>query len=223
MISSQKDTAEALRTFGHRLIDQMADYLEGIESRPVSTPKQPHELARHFAEPLPREGKPAEEVWDEVWNLVVKDSIHFASPMYMGHQVAPPLPHAVLADTLASLLNQSLAVWEMSPTGTLVEAQVVRWLLGLLGFPASADGTLVSGGSVANLTGLLRCAGNSLPGMLGRRRGPYACARPSGLRRRLSGGQRRSSAHASPRLEHGYGRRRYCTAPLRNRASAVSM
>jgi L-2,4-diaminobutyrate decarboxylase len=164
MIPSQKENAEALRTFGHRLIDQMADYLEGIERRPVSTPKQPHELARQFADPLPPQGKPAEEVWDDVWSFVVKDSIHFQHPMYAGHQVAPPLPHAVLADTLASLLNQSLAVWEMSPTGTLVEAQVVRWLLGLLGFPAGANGTLVSGGSVANLTGLLAARESRFPG-----------------------------------------------------------
>jgi hypothetical protein len=50
------------------------------------------------------------------------------------------LPHAVLADALASLLNQSLAVWEMSPTGTPVEAQVIRWLCELLGYPPTRTG-----------------------------------------------------------------------------------
>lgn len=156
--------AEALRSAGHDLIDRMADYLAGIESRPVSTPLSPAELERRFDEPLPREGRPAGEVWDEVWRDVVGSAIHFAHPMYMGHQVAPPLPHAVLADTLASLLNQSLAVWEMSPTGTLVEERVVRWLADALGFPASAAGTLVSGGSVANLTGLLAAREARFPG-----------------------------------------------------------
>jgi L-2,4-diaminobutyrate decarboxylase len=156
--------AEALREHGHRLIDQMADYLATVDERPVSTPHAPGELARTFAEPLPRTGRPADEVWDDVWERVVGDAIHIAHPMYMGHQVAPPLPHAVLADTMVSLLNQSLAVWEMSPTGTVVEAQVMRWLVDAAGFPATAEGTLVSGGSVANLTGLLAAREARFPG-----------------------------------------------------------
>jgi L-2,4-diaminobutyrate decarboxylase len=99
-----------------------------------------------------------------VWERVVGDAIQLAHPMYMGHQVAPPLPHAVLADTLASLLNQSVAVWEMSPTGTPVEQQVVRWMRELVGFPDRRDGTFVSGGSAANLTGLLAAREAVFPG-----------------------------------------------------------
>lgn len=156
--------AEALREAGHRLIDRMADYLAEIEQRPVSTPRAPAELERRFDQPLPRAGRPAEAVWDDAWSDVVADAIHLAHPMYMGHQVAPPLPHAVLADALASLLNQSVAVWEMSPTGTPVEAQVVRWLADAVGYPASAAGTLTSGGSAANLTGLLAAREARFPG-----------------------------------------------------------
>lgn len=156
--------AETLREHGHRLVDRMAGYLAGLEARPVSTPRSPAQVRSRFDEPLPREGRPAGEAWDDAWELVVGDAIHLAHPMYMGHQVAPPLPHAVLADALASLLNQSLAVWEMSPTGTVAEARVVRWLAELAGFPADADGTLVSGGSVANLTGVLAAREARFPG-----------------------------------------------------------
>jgi L-2,4-diaminobutyrate decarboxylase len=149
---------------GRDLLERMVEYLTTVEDRPVSTPRSPSELAERWAVPLPRSGQPAAEVWDEVWDGVVGDAIHLAHPMYMGHQVAPPLPHAVLADTLASLLNQSVAVWEMSPTGTPVEVQVVAWMRELLGYPESADGTLVSGGSAANLTGLLAAREAVFPG-----------------------------------------------------------
>lgn len=149
---------------GRRLLDRMAEYLETVEERPVSTPRTPSQLAAAFDDPLPRQGRPAGDVWDEVWDRVVPDAIHLAHPMYLGHQVAPPLPHAALADALASLLNQSTAVWEMSPTGTPVEQQVVRWMKELARFPDEADGTLVSGGSVANLTGLLAAREAVFPG-----------------------------------------------------------
>ena len=164
LTQTPQDSAEEFREAAHRFADQMADYLASVDERSVSTPLGPRELAARFTAPFPRAGTPADQVWDGVWHDVVGDAIHFAHPMYMGHQVAPALPHAVLADAMVSLLNQSTAVWEMSPTGTLVEAQVVRWLLGLIGFPAGGDGTLVSGGSVANLTGLLAAREARFPG-----------------------------------------------------------
>jgi L-2,4-diaminobutyrate decarboxylase len=143
----------------------MAEYLEGVEARPVSTPSAPAEIAGGFSEPLSLEGMPAGEVWTELWDKVVDDSNHQHHPMYMVHQVAPPLVHAALADALVGLLNQSVAVWEMAPTATFVEVQVIRWMTELLGYPATSDGTFVSGGSVANLTGLLAAREAIFPGV----------------------------------------------------------
>lgn len=156
--------ATEIREFGHALIERMARYLENVEAGPVSTARGPSEITRDFAAPVPWEGAGAAEVWAEVWERVAGEAIRLHHPMYLGHQVAPPLPHAILADAMVSLLNQSLAVWEMSPTGTPVEQQVVRWMIELLGYPETADGTLVSGGSVANLTGLLAAREARFPG-----------------------------------------------------------
>ncbi len=158
------DDSQELRRSGARLLERMGEYLDTVEERPVSTPRSAAAVADLFQDPLPREGRPADEVWNDVWDRVVPDAIHLAHPMYMGHQVAPPLPHAVLADALASVLNQSLAVWEMSPTGTPVEQQVMAWMKELAGYPVDADGTLVSGGSVANLTGMLAAREAVFPG-----------------------------------------------------------
>jgi L-2,4-diaminobutyrate decarboxylase len=73
----------------------------------------------------------------------------------MGHQVCPPFPLGVLGDLAISTLNQSTAVFEMSPIGTMIEKEVVRWLADRAGYPAESAGTAVSGGSAANLTALL--------------------------------------------------------------------
>jgi L-2,4-diaminobutyrate decarboxylase len=162
--AAHRPDIEGFRASGHALIDRMADHLAGVADRSVSTPLAPREIAARFAEPLPRDGAPAAEVWDDVWHRVVEHSIQLHHPLYLGHQVAPTLPHAVLADALASLLNQSVAVWEMSPAGTFVEAEVVRWLCEAVGYPAEADGTLVSGGSAANLTALLAAREARFPG-----------------------------------------------------------
>ena len=91
----------------------------------------------------------------ELVSLLISKSIQLHHPSYMGHQVCPPIPQAVIADFVISALNQSNAVWEMSPFATVVEKELMRWLTDQVGYPAEAAGTAVSGGSAANLTALL--------------------------------------------------------------------
>ena len=73
----------------------------------------------------------------------------------MGHQVSAPLPAAVWTETLTAALNQSAAVWEMSPVGTVIEDRVVRWMCDLAGFGRAAGGTFTSGGTEATFAALL--------------------------------------------------------------------
>jgi L-2,4-diaminobutyrate decarboxylase len=132
-----------MRALAHRVVDQLFDHVERIESRPVvdwKTANELREIVRGTDDPL---------------RAILDYAIQLHHPSYMGHQVCPPFPTAVIADLVISTLNQSTAVWEMSPIGTVVEQEIVRWLVGLAGYPAESLGTAVSGGSAANLTGLL--------------------------------------------------------------------
>ena len=137
------------RRFAHRLVDLLFDHVQTIGSRPVVDWKpspELRELVRLDAEP---------EAAEALVRRVLDESIQLHHPSYMGHQVCPPFPAASLADLLISTLNQSTAVWEMSPIATMIEKEVVRWLADRAGYPAGSEGTFVSGGSAANLTGLL--------------------------------------------------------------------
>jgi L-2,4-diaminobutyrate decarboxylase len=122
---------------------------------PVSTPLTPAALARRFDEPLPTEGRPIEEVLARVERDVLPDCNHLMHPRSMGHQVSAPLPASVWTETLTAALNQSGAVWEMSPVGTVIEAQVIGWMCRLAGFGDGSGGTFTSGGTEANFAGLL--------------------------------------------------------------------
>jgi L-2,4-diaminobutyrate decarboxylase len=115
----------------------------------------PAELAARFAVPLPAEGRPLVDVLERLRNDVLPDCNRLTHPRSMGHQVSAPLPIAVWTEALTAALNQSGAVWEMSPVGTIVETQVVRWMCELAGFGAGAGGTFTSGGTEATFAGLL--------------------------------------------------------------------
>jgi L-2,4-diaminobutyrate decarboxylase len=129
----------------------------------VSTPLTSEEIAAIFAEEFPREGRPIEEIVERLERQVIADANKSYNPMYMGHQTSAPLPIGIWMESIIGALNQSLAVWEMSPTASMIEHQVVAWLAGLAGYGAGAGGTMTSGGTEASFTALLAARNAALP------------------------------------------------------------
>lgn len=129
----------------------------------VSTPLSPAEIASRFDEPMPVEGRPLAEIVQRIEKEIFADANKLSHPMAMGHQVSAPLPAAVWTESVIGALNQSLAIFEMSPTGTMLEHQVIRWMSDLVGFPATSGGTMTSGGTEATFTALLAARNAAMP------------------------------------------------------------
>jgi glutamate/tyrosine decarboxylase-like PLP-dependent enzyme len=138
-------------------VQLVTEYLAATRdtSQRVTSAHTPEQLAARFAEPLPRRGRPIEEIVARLRDDVIAESNHLYHPRYVGHQVSAPLPVAVWTEPLISALNQSVAVFEMSPVGTVLETQVIRWMCDLAGYGPEAGGTLTSGGTEATQTALL--------------------------------------------------------------------
>jgi L-2,4-diaminobutyrate decarboxylase len=130
----------------------------------VSTPCSPDDLARRFDEELPRDGRPVAEIIERLERDVIGDANKYYHPMYMGHQTSAPLPVGIWMESVIGALNQSLAVWEMSPTATMIEHRVISWLGSLVGYGDGAGGTATSGGTEANFTAMLAARNAALPG-----------------------------------------------------------
>src|SRR4051812_43254609 len=129
----------------------------------VSTPRSAEELGRRFDESFPQRGRPVDEILARLEREVIADANKYCHPMYMGHQTSAPLASAVWMESIIGALNQSLAVWEMSPTATAIEHQTVRWFSKLAGFDEKSGGTMTSGGTEANFTALLAARNAALP------------------------------------------------------------
>ena len=52
------------------------------------------------------------------------------------------------------MLDQNAGGWDASPLAARLEFLSLRWLRELFGLPADWDGVLVTGGQMANFTGL---------------------------------------------------------------------
>ena len=129
----------------------------------VSTSLSSDEIAARFDEDFPREGRSIGEIIERLEKYVIADANKSYHPMYMGHQTSPPLPIGVWMESIIGALNQSLAVWEMSPTASMIEHRIVAWLAALAGYGAGAGGTMTSGGTEANFTALLAARNAAIP------------------------------------------------------------
>ncbi len=93
-----------------------------------------------------------------------KKSLAVWHSKYVGHMDSGIIPELSLIDSLISALNQNLLAWELSPIATYIERQVIGWFTNIFGLPQStAGGTFVSGGTVANLTGLFLALYKTFP------------------------------------------------------------
>jgi aromatic-L-amino-acid/L-tryptophan decarboxylase len=145
---------DEFRKAGHRLVDLLADYLEGIEDRPLFPGATPSHLMKLFDEPLPQEPSPLDSVLSELEEKLLPHCTHVGHPGYFGLITPTPLPAGILGDLLASGLNQNVGAWSIGPGAVAMERRTVRWLTDLVGWGAAAGGNLTSGGMMANFLGL---------------------------------------------------------------------
>ncbi len=165
---------EQFRALGHALVERIADELAALYARPVAdgvtTPAGIR--ARLGDRGLPAQGEDAAHVLEEAAALLFEQTPRTRHPRFHGYIAASPAPIGMLAELLAASVNSNVALWNAAPVASEIEAQTVRWLAELVGYPAGCGGLLVSGGSMANLVALLAA----------RRAGVSWDVRESGLR-----------------------------------------
>ena len=143
---------EAMRDLGHRMVDDMMDYLQSLRGGPVWQHAPDHVKAR-FDQPLPLDPQPAAEVYQEFLDTVLPYPIGNLHPRFWGWVFGTGTPFGAYAEFLAAVMNTNSGDFDHH-SAIHVEKQVVDWCKQILGYPQTASGLLTSGCSAANLIGL---------------------------------------------------------------------
>ena len=143
---------EDLRAQGHRMLDDMIDYVAGVRARPVWQPI-PDAVRGQFRATLPRQPSDLGEVYREFTDLIAPYATGNVHPGFMGWVHGGGSAVGMLAEMLAAGLNANLGGRDHIPIE--VERQITAWMREMFGFPASASGIFVTGTSMANLMAVL--------------------------------------------------------------------
>jgi len=176
--SLDPDDWTALRAAGHRMLDDMVDYLSGLREQPAWQAMPPDVRAALSGQPLPRAAGDLDETYGEFQRLVQPYVVGNVHPRFMGWVQGGGNPVGMLAELLAAAVNPNLGGRDHAPVE--VERQVIRWAAQMLGFPETASGVLVTGTSLANLIAVLVARTGALgatvrqDGLQGRRLVAYA-------------------------------------------------
>jgi aromatic-L-amino-acid decarboxylase len=145
---------EEFRQAGHYLVDYIANYLQDVGNKPLFPNIKPAELYRLFDETIPENPVPLQQLQKEIEEKLIPYCTHVNHPGYMGLITPSPNPAGILADFLASALNQNVGAWSIGPSAVVMERRVIRWLNDLVGYDEKAGGNLTSGGMMANFIGI---------------------------------------------------------------------
>ncbi len=151
-ISLDPENWSSVRAEGHRMLDDMFDYLEQIRARPVWQPI-PDTVRSVFNADLPVSPTDLAVVYREFQQFVMPYAAGNVHPGFMGWVHGGGTAVGMLAEMLAGGLNANVGGRDQMPLE--VERQIVSWMRQLFGFPETSTGIFLTGTSAGNLMGVL--------------------------------------------------------------------
>jgi glutamate/tyrosine decarboxylase-like PLP-dependent enzyme len=130
------------------------DYLSSLDERPIGATASIDDLRRRLHKPLRDSGLAAEDVVEQLVNDVAGGLHGSAGGRFFAWVVGGTVPAALAADWLASAWDQNAGMYAVSPAAAIAEETAGAWIKDLLRLPATASFALVTGGQMANTTGL---------------------------------------------------------------------
>jgi len=139
------------QALSHRIVDDAVAFLRDVRDRPVWR-DMPIDVRAFFTAQLPRGPERAAQVYREVSENLMPYPMGNIHPRFWSWYMGSSNYMGAIGDFLAAIQGSNLGGGNHA--AALMDQQVIGWCKEMVGFPALASGTLVSGGSMANIIGL---------------------------------------------------------------------
>src|SRR5712691_6880956 len=149
-------TPSEFRKVGRQLVERIAEFLCTLPNRPVVPNESPQVIREALGiGSLPEQGAEAKVLLEETADLLFEHSTFNGHPRFWGVITSSAAPIGSLGDLLAASVNPNMGGWFGGPMANEIEAQTVRRIAEMIGYPTNCGGLLVSGGNMGNFVGFL--------------------------------------------------------------------
>lgn len=145
---------DEMRRLGHRVVDIVVDRLSCRHEERAIQCGNPGELLAQLGGAIPNEAIDVDTSIDLLTTVALANQQHGDHPRYFARVPGPSSYAAILGEWLATGYNTIAASWGGGAGPATIELIVIDWLRELMGLPSGTEGICVSGGSIANMTGL---------------------------------------------------------------------
>jgi glutamate/tyrosine decarboxylase-like PLP-dependent enzyme len=135
-----------------RTAEIAADFLDTLDERPIWPPATTGELRAALGGPLPDRPSDPRRVVETLADAAERGVVAIPSGRYFGFVIGGALPAALAADWLTSTWDQNAGLVVCGPSAAVVEEVAGEWLKDLLGIPATASFSFVTGCQLAHVT-----------------------------------------------------------------------
>lgn len=160
---------ETLRSALHEAADEIADYLAGIERRPVLPPVRPGDVAASLPDSPPEAPEPIDRLLDDYRRLIASSTTHWNHPGFLAYFSSSGSGPGILGETLAAGLSVNAMLWKTSPSGVELESRVCDWLRQMIDLPTGFVGHINDTASMSTFLALAVARDRDLSLDIGRR------------------------------------------------------
>jgi aromatic-L-amino-acid decarboxylase len=156
-------TSEEFRATGHKLIDWIGDYLDGVDRYDVLSRVQPGDIEKQFAVAPRSEGRPYDDLLADVESKILPGITHWNHPAFFAYFANTGSQAGILAELLTAALNANGMIWRTSPSATELETVTLRWLREALGLPSDLFGIINDTASINSFLALAAARERAAP------------------------------------------------------------
>ena len=143
-----------MRQFAGRALDLYAEYLDRLDDLPIARHAPAGDVRRAVLRPIPEDALGDEEIIAHLRDVLIDWGVQCGHPRFMAYVTGSGTVPGAVAELLAAGVNMNVGGWQLSPTASEIEHDLMRWFGGRFGLPDTSGGLIVSGGAMANLISL---------------------------------------------------------------------
>ena len=165
LIPYNRVSVEPTREFLKESIELMLQYLETEANRDekIIHFKQPNKMLETFDFSLPQNGLPLSQILCDMRETLA-NAVRNGHPRLFNQLSAGKEIVSLAGDWLTSTTNGNMVTYEISPVYGIMEAEVLRHMRKIIGWPEGAgDGIFAPGGAISNLYAVIAARHKKFP------------------------------------------------------------